>query len=341
MSKVISNFVNIQAAVADYNTSHFIEMPEFQPGMLDMLRRDYTILSRIATTPATGHPTRYWEQTKLPDNSGFIDVRGGGTGYTGYSKDSVDEDYGRTEMPAMLKCVVSRVKFTLFDKEVVQQQGQMENLLAKDLDDMTVTTLRKMNYGIWNGGAETLIDTTSKEYCGVLTQIGAAVATIAHNDTSTKIADAIRKQVAIKVANTTWDARPTAIYANPLSIHLLEDELAAEANWNRNDNYIELVAGVRVLAIVTQAGKLPVIPDPYIPVAAVTGTPNKDVHSFVIMNENMLEYHYLTSFLPRTFKMGLGTDLVDDYIQLAFGCPILKGVNSGSHLLVKKEVATS
>ncbi len=338
MTIVNSNFMRIDAAVADLNQGHYIEMPEFQPGMMDMLRRDYTILSRINATPATGYPSRYWEQTKLPDNSGFIDVRGGGTGYTGYSKDTLDEDYGRVEKSLYLKAIVSGIKFTLFDKEVVQQQGQMEFLLAKDMADMTVTTLRKMNNGLWNGAATTVIDTTSKEYCGIITQIGAAKATIASTDTTTKIPTVIREQVAKGVANTTWDARPTAIYANPMSIHILEEELSKEVNWSRNDSYMELVPGVRVPAIVTQAGRLPIIPDPFIPVASVAG---KDTHSFIVMNESLLEYHYLTSFLPRTFKMGINTSLTDNYLQLAFGAPVLKGVQTGSHFIVKKEVATA
>ena len=46
MSKTTTEFISA-ANVADYNTSHYIHLPVFQEGMLDEIRRDYTILNRI------------------------------------------------------------------------------------------------------------------------------------------------------------------------------------------------------------------------------------------------------------------------------------------------------
>lgn len=331
-----TNAFAINAAnVADYNTSHYIELPVFQPGMLDELRRDFTILQRITTTPATGHPSRYWEQTKLPQNTGAIDVRGGSTGYTGYSKNTLDEDYGRVEKSLLLKAYASRIKFTLFDQELVRQQETMEFLLNKDLNDMMTQFYRKKNQDIWTGAAETVMDSTKPEYCGLLTQIGTPKATIAAADTTTKISTVIRNQIAKQVADTNYNYKVTAIYANPLSIDLLENELIAENPSYRINSYREIVPGVSVPSIRTQAGELPIIPDPYVP---VVDNSTSVTHRFVIMDEKMVERHYLTTAEPRIFKMSQNENLIDDYIALGFDGVVLKG---GSAFVVAKEVAKS
>lgn len=336
MSKATTMFISA-ANVADYNTSHYIHLPIFQDGMLDELRRDCTILDRIKAVPATGQPSRYWEQMKLPQNTAFVDVRGGGEGFTGYSKNEVDEDYGRVEKSLYLKCQVGRVKFTLFDQELVKQQGEAVavNLLKKDLDDMMVQFYRKKNDAIWNGTATTVEDSSTKEYCGLLTQIGAAAATITAEDTTTRIAQVIRTEIAKQVADKDWDKKVTAIYANPVTIDILEQELDKDSPNYRMNNQIEVVPGVTCTAIQTQAGRLPIIPDAFIPVASSGG---KDTHHFVLMNENMVERHYLTTPEPRVFKMTQNEDLLDDYLAIAFDGIVLKGKSA---FIVDKEVNTA
>lgn len=336
MSKMMTNFISA-AQVADYNTSHYIHLPIFQDGMLDELRRDYTILERIKAVPATGQPSRYWEQTKLPQNTAFVDVRGGGSGFTGYSKDEVDEDYGRVEKSLYLKCQVGRVKFTLFDQEIVKQQGDSVAvaLLKKDMDDMMVQFYRKKNDAIWNGTATKPDDSATNDYCGLLTQIGEAKATIAASDTTTRMAQVIRTEIAKQVADKDWDKKVTAIYANPLTIDLLEQELEKDSPNYRVNNQVEIMPGVTCTAIQTQAGRLPIIPDVYIPVKDDTG---KQVHHLILMNEAMVERHYLTTPEPRVFKMTQDENLLDDYIAICFDAIVLKGKSA---FMIDKEVATA
>lgn len=336
MSKFNTMFISA-ANVADYNTSHYIHLPVFQEGMLDEIRRDYTILNRIKAVPATGYPSRYWEQTKLPQNTAFVDVRGGGEGFTGYSKNAIDEDYGRVEKSLYLKCQVSRIKFTLFDKEVVKQQGDsvMEALLEKDMRDMMVQFYRAKNDAVWNGKAASPDDSTTKDYCGLLTQIGGAAATIASTDTETRLCDVIRTEIAKQVADKNWDKKVTAIYANPLSIDILEQELQKDFPGYRTQNQVEILPGVTVTSIQTQAGRLPIIPDVYLPIGEASG---KAVHHFVLMNENMIERHYLTTPEPRVFKMSQTEELLDDYLAICFDAIVLKG---RSAFIVDKEVATA
>lgn len=318
------------ANVADYNVSHYIHLPEFQPGFLDLLYRKVTILNRIQTVPATGHPTRYWEQTKLPSNAGFINPRGGGTGYTGYSKDTLDEDYGRVEKSAMLRCLVSRIKFTMFDAEVVRQQGVMEQLLAKNMQDMMYDFAKVQNDKLWNGASTDLNDTTTPEYCGILKQITDNANVVASD---VKIADAIRTHIANLASRLDYDVYPTAIYANPASIDLLEQEEQARNNYLRTT--IEIMPGVRVPSIYTQIGELPIIPDPFVRV--VDGGTTLD-HRFVLVNENLIERHYLTTPAPRVFKMSQNENLIDDYIAFLWDTVIVKGADAKAHSIITKKV---
>lgn len=333
MSNTSTYFISA-AEVADYNSSHYIHLPIFQEGMLDEIRRDYTILQRIKAVPATGYPSRYWEQTKLPQNTAFIDVRGGGAGFTGYSKNDVDEDYGRVEKSLYLKAQVARVKFTLFDRELVAQQGEAVAvaLLKKDMDDMMIQFYRAKNDAVWNGKATSPEDSETKDYCGLLTQIGAPVATIA-SGSDERIAKVIRTEIAKQVADKNWDKKVTAIYANPLTIDILEQELEKDFPGYRTQNQVDILPGVSCTSILTQAGRLPIIPDVYLP---VEGKEGKQVHHFVLMNENMIERHYLTSPEPRVFKMNPTEELLDDYIAICFDAIVLKGKSA---FIVDKEVA--
>ena len=70
------------------------------------------------------------------------------------------------------------------------------------------------------------------------------------------------------VANSGFGVRPTAIYANPVLLDLIDRE--AKNEFNSVLNTRELSAGVSVRTISTQAGELPLIPEWTL---SYTGTP--------------------------------------------------------------------
>jgi len=253
MSTTRPAFVNLE--VADYNVSHYWEFPAFQPGLLDLLRRRITILNRIQAVPATGHPTRYREQTKIPTNAIFADPRKG-VGGGSYGIDTIDDDYGRVERAAMLKAMVSRIRFTLFDKELVQQQGNMEFLLAKDMQDMMFDFLRVQNDAIWNGTDTSLAAPTKLEYMGLLKQITTQVEipdlVVPTNASAAKgdnyISDFLCRQIAELEADNTWEVYPTAFYANPLTIQFINEQerFRKGLHTTANESTLEISTGYRV-----------------------------------------------------------------------------------------------
>lgn len=337
-----TRFVNA-GAVADYNNSHYIELPKFQEGMLDLVDRRVTILNRIKALPATGHPTRYWEQTKIAKNAKFINPRTGTNG--NYGVDTLNEDYGRVEKSAMLKALTSEIKFTMFDSELVKQQGIMEELLNKDMQDMIVDLRRTQNNAIWNGASTDLNSNDSAEYVGLKTQIKKerqVAKPVKLNEALTPdmqyVADEIISQIALQESDLDFDAYPTALYANPQTIdYIIKSEAKRE---NRQicsaDEREELGVGFKVFTIRTSQGDLPLIADPFIKLE--DGTAGKKKHVVYALNENLIERHYLTTPEPRIFKMGLNKSLVDDYVAVQYDTVIAKGADAGAHFKVSFEI---
>lgn len=337
-----TRFVNA-GSVADYNQSHYIELPKFQDGMLDLVDRRVTILNRIQALPATGHPTRYWEQTKIAKNAKFVNPRNGTNG--NYGVETLDEDYGRVEKSAMLKALTSEIKFTLFDSELVKQQGVMEDLLNKDMQDMITDLRRTQNNAIWNGAATDLNSNDSAEYVGLKTQITKerqVAKPVKLNEALTPdmqyIADEIISQIALQESDLEFDAYPTALYANPQTIdYIIKSEAKRE---NRQicsaDERAELGVGFKVFTIRTSQGDLPLIADPFIKLE--NGTTGKKKHTVYAINEKLIERHYLTTPEPRIFKMGLNKTLVDDYVAVQFDTVIAKGADAGAHFKVSFEI---
>ena len=77
------------------------------------------------------------------------------------------------------------------------------------------------------------------------------------------IVDGIKGTIAQMVSNAAYAVRPTAIYSNPVLLELIDREMKTE--YNVVLNTVEITAGLRVKALTTQAGELPLIPDWTIP----------------------------------------------------------------------------
>jgi hypothetical protein len=91
---------------------------------------------------------------------------------------------------------------------------------------------------------------------------------------------------------------------------------------------VEVVGGLRVTALATQAGVLPIIPDPYLYNGATGGSTTesgKTDYYAVILSEPLVEYVYITSPQPRVFQLGLQGGLATQYAVPMFGAPIFKG----------------
>ena len=318
-----AQFIELHAA-ADFLGPGAVEVNRYQTEITDIVRRRGAFGQRIKQVPATGHPSRFFEETAIASPSAaqaFVDPR---------NIAPTTQSPTRVERSVPLKALVSQINYNLFDLEVGSQQSQFAYLQAKDLADAVEGILRTHDVALWNGTDTSLSTPTTLQYFGVIGQIvaGGNSATIATTDS---IVDGLKSTVAQMVSNSSFAVRPTAIYANPVLLDLIDREL--KSDFNVVLNTVEITGGFRVKALSTQAGDLPLIPEWAI---GYTGTPGSGsaVLPAYIVSEDMIEYHWLTDPNPRVFQLGLPGSLTSQNVVVKFGGVVVKGA-SYAHYEVK------
>ena len=109
------------------------------------------------------------------------------------------------------------------------------------------------------------------------------------------------------------------MYLNPLFADLFDQEAKAVQLYY---NEVEVIPGVIVKALPTQIGLLPLVPDPAI--TNIVSGAQKQYTGFII-SEEFVEYHWLTSPVPRVFQLGLLGNLAAQFLILKFGSVVAKG----------------
>jgi hypothetical protein len=310
-----ATFADIHAA-ADFMAPGAVEVPLYQTEIFDICRRSSPFGQRIKQVPATGHPSRYFEETAIPNpgTAGFMDPR-----------NIVPATVlpTRVERSVPLKAIVSQINYNLFDIELGDQQKQFAYLQAKDLVDTVSGVMVAHDVALWNGNDTSLSTPTTVQYMGAIKQIvaGGLTTTIG---TSASIVDGLKSAVAQMVANNGYYVRPTAIYANPVLLDLIDREMKTEFNVVLNTDNI--TGGIRVKMLSTQAGDLPLIPDWSL---SYTGTPGSGtaVLPAYIVTEDLIEYHWLGDPTPRVFQLGLPNSLAHQYVAVKFGGVVVKGAS--------------
>ncbi len=309
------------SGAADYLGTGAIEVPEFDREIVDMLRRSSVALQRVPEVPATGHPHRYFEQTALA-SAAAVDPRNLSATATGPT---------RVERPAFIKAVTAQSNLSLFDKDVTEQQGQFASVVAKDVDDIINAIEIKRGKMFWAGTDTSMSAPTTLEWMGGLSQI-TLQATIANG---ASIIDGLKSQVAAMLANPTYDlaGKISAIYLNPLLADYIDQE--AKASRITLDS-VEVVAGVSVSALSTQAGKLPLISDPYMPTCPAataqygfSATPaGLKGYYAAILCESEVEIPVISGSefnpKPRLFQLGLVGNLSGQFVGVKFDTVIFK-----------------
>jgi hypothetical protein len=134
----------------------------------------------------------------------------------------------------------------------------------------------------------------------------------------------LKSTVAQMVANSGYQVRPTAIYANPMLLDLIDQEMKTEFNVVLNT--VEITGGYRVKALTTQAGELPLIPEWALGYTGIIGSGSAVLPAYIV-SEDLIEYHWLTDPNPRVFKLGTPSSLSQQQVVVKFGAPIVKGAN--------------
>lgn len=315
-------------AAADYLGPGAIETNRYQAEIFDLVRRRGVFGQRINQTPATGQPSRYFEETIIPVAT-TTDPR---------VINPVASQPSRIENVVTLKAMVAQINYSLFDVEVNQQQGQFAYLEAKDLTDTVDSVLKLHDQQLWTGNDTNLTIPTTLNYFGVSGQIlnapfitpqgtGAVPPGFTQNkivSATGSLIDGFKTQVAGMVSRTDFEVKPSAFYLSPLFSDKFDQEAKTLQLYY---NETEIQPGVIVKAIPTQAGLIPLIPEPFIPILqAYPGAPVLQYEGF-ILSEEFIEYHWLTSPVPRVFQLGLLGNLAAQFVVLKFGAVVAKGAS--------------
>jgi hypothetical protein len=311
------------AAAADFMGPGAIEINRYQTEITDMVRRRFPFGQRINQTPATGQPSRFFEQLAIP-TAAYSDPR---------ALVATGSQPQRVERVVSLKALTAQINYGLFDVEVNQQQGQFAYLEAKDLTDTVDGTLKLHDQGLWQGNDTDLMLSTSIQYYGVSGQVFTGAAAANGNTglvvpATGSLVDAVKLQMATIANRQDYETRPSAFYAPPLFLNLFDKEAKS---FQLYFNQVEILPGVVVEAIPTQMGNLPLVSDPAItiwPFGALS------IYTGFILSEDMVEYHYLTDPLPRVFQLGLISNLAAQYVVVKFGGVVTKGANYAHSYIV-------
>ncbi len=318
-----AQFVNLQAA-ADYMGPGAIEVDLYQSEITDIVRRRGPFGQRIKQIPATGHPSRFFEETAIPSPTAanaFVDPRN-------IVPTLVTPT--RVERSVPLKCLVSQINYNVFDMEVGSQQSQFAYLQAKDLADSVEGILRTHDVALWNGNDTSLSNPTTPQYFGVCGQIVAGGNTATISATSS-IVDGLKSTIAQMVANSNYEVRPTAIYSNPVLLDLIDREMKTEFNVVLSTT--QVAGGLTVKTLSTQAGDLPLIPDWSLPYTGTPGSGNAQLPVYIV-SEDMIEYHWLTNPNPRVFRLGTPASLASQMVVVKFGAVVVKGANYAHYQVI-------
>lgn len=305
------------SAAADTLANGAIEVNMYESEIADIVRRESVFIQRVKTPPASGAPHRYFEQTAISSGAFATDVR---------ALSPTPTSPTRVERSAVIKAITNQSNFGLFDVQVTQQQGQFAYVEAQDVEDITSGIIVTAASAVWAGTDTSLTTPTTAQYMGLLKQI-TQTRQIA---LGASIIDGLKAQVAAMFANPTFKVRPTAIYLNPILGDLIDRE--AKASSIKLTEVV--VAGVTVSAIETQAGRLPLIPDPYIPATTDTSygftTPGSGNSNYfaVIVTEPWIEMPYVNpngSSMPQLFQLGLLAGLQKQFVGVWFNSVVAKG----------------
>ena len=310
-----ATFANIHAA-ADYIGPGAIEVPLYQTEIFDICRRSSPFGQRIKQVPATGHPSRFFEETAIPNpgTAGFVNPRS-------IAPPVVSPT--RIELAVPLKAIVSQINYNLFDIELGDQQMQFAYLQAKDLVDTVSGVMVAHDIALWNGNDTSLASPTTTQYMGAINQIVAGGNTVSIPSPNS-IVNGLKTAVAEMCANTGFYVRPSAIYANPMLLDLIDQEMKSEFNVVLNTDVI--TGGFRVKMLSTQAGDLPLIPDWSLGYTGVVGSGSASLPAYIV-TEELVEYHWLGDPTPRIFQLGLPNSMTYQYVAVKFGAPVVKGAN--------------
>lgn len=308
----ITQSIDVSAAVQFQGPGALI-VDDYQKEITDILRRTSVLDGRMQYVPATGDISQYFEQNTI-NGGASVDPR---------NPSATASSNPRTPHGLKIKAMTNQVNFGHYDILLGRQQSHFAELKAKDLNDMLNAIALHHGKMLWRGTDTNLVTPTTLQYVGLAKQITNTFSV----GIGASIVAALRAKVAAMMASELYDSRVSAVYINPIAHHYLEEEERLSANNQTQISNLKktTVAGVEVLAIMTAAGLLPLIPEPFIPATVNATRPENTDYGVAIVTESMIEYHYVGEKGIYLFELGTTGNLQEQYVGIKYGAPVAKG----------------
>ncbi len=217
--------------------------------------------------------------------------------------------------PIEIKAITSDRNLGMYKRSLYNQMGQrLGDLSAKDVKDILTSI-----FAVWNDKLYTgTVSGSATDFEGLKILIGSGTTVSA----TTSIVKSVQQKVVDMMNSTTKQVMPTHILANPATAYSMTQEqqkMKIGADWVGSPSTV-VIQGVQLQAINTQAGLLPIIPDPFIPVTV--GTPNN--YPLFIISNDKLRWEYVEPLgqagpEPKVFEFPQTTILDTPYKGIMFG----------------------
>lgn len=185
-----------------------------------------------------------------------------------------------------VKSIGGLIQFSHYIRSLYDQQSKpWGDVIADRTEKLILSMARNLEFGLFTGDSAV----NPLQFNGIEKQMPLAGHRFTCNltgSTPDSLVQKLRRIVRLAINDDYHMRKITHIFTSGLGLEKIEEEVGNSLSYH---NLIEIVPGVTVPAIVTQAGRIPIIPSPFIrDIAGVGGAP--DTVKFYLFDINSMEW---------------------------------------------------
>ena len=232
----------------------FVVREDFSTTIQKYLRRETIFWQLIRKRAAEAELVKDPREGPFPD-AGFV------------SKTDLNPVEQATDQPAYLdlgdpgqevKAMGGVIKFGHFARSLYDQQGRpYGDSIADRTDKLLVKMARNLEEALYTGNT----DQNPLSFNGITRQMATGHGYTCNTLNGDSVITKLRRIVRVATTDINIMRRITHIFCSGLGLEIIEEELGTSVEYLHEET---LVPGFKVPAIITQAGRIPVVPTPYI-----------------------------------------------------------------------------
>lgn len=249
----IPSFQPIQASMVALDG--FIVRDDFSTTIQRYIRRETVLWQLIKKRQATGDPVKTPREGPLP-TVGFvskIDLNPPEN-----PSDLLAADL--TEAGQSIKAISGIIKVGHYARSLYRAQGRpLGDIVAEKTEKLLLNIVKLIERNLFTGSATS----NPLSFNGIANQMqsGRVYPVDTTAGTNNSVITKLRSVVRLAVNDPNISRSITHIFASGLGLEQIEKELLAQTQYN---HVLEIIPGVKVPAIMTQVGPIPIVPTPYI-----------------------------------------------------------------------------